>query len=175
MDPPAAKEVFVMKATALWNLTLWNGTIWHGLRGQFWSHGQQLFNDLTYLPVDHRMVFPPSGSNSTQQLDTVTSCGANYTHWDFRLLLMRNLIEEAGKSKDPALPVWLEDQVQPQQMLCDSRAAITSTGQRNHPPNSVVVCVHFAAGERAESISATDLTWAYVWYLVSCNITPVYF
>ena len=28
------------------------------------------------------------------------SCGAKYTHQDFRLLLVRNLIEEAGKSQD---------------------------------------------------------------------------
>ena len=163
-----------MKATALWNLTSWNGTIWHGLHGQFKSYGQQLFNDLTYLQVDHETVFPPSGSNSTQQLDTVTSCGAKYTHWDFRLLLVRNWIEEAGKSQDHPPPPQLEDKVRPQQILCDSRAAITSNGQRNHPPNSVVVCVHFIARERAHCISATDLMWAYEWCLVSRNITPVY-
>ena len=28
------------------------------------------------------------------------SCGAKYTHRDFRLLLVRNLTEEAGKSQD---------------------------------------------------------------------------
>ena len=47
-----------------------------------------------YLQVDHEIVFPPSGSNSTQQLDTVI----------FRLLLVRNLIEEAGKSQDHLTP-----------------------------------------------------------------------
>jgi len=30
----------------------------------------------------------------------LSSCGAKYTHQDFRLLLVRNLIEEAGKSQD---------------------------------------------------------------------------
>ena len=30
----------------------------------------------------------------------LSSCGAKYTHRDFRLLLVRNLIEEAGKSQD---------------------------------------------------------------------------
>jgi len=30
----------------------------------------------------------------------LSSRGAKYTHWDFRLLLVRNLIEEAGKSQD---------------------------------------------------------------------------
>jgi hypothetical protein len=34
----------------------------------------------------------------------LSSCGAKYTHQDFRLLLVRNLIEEAGKSKDCLTP-----------------------------------------------------------------------
>ena len=51
----------------------------------------------------------------------LSSCGAQYTHRDFRLLLVRNLIEEAGKSQDCPTPslvgrpsvaaantVWLE-------------------------------------------------------------------
>ena len=53
----------------------------------------------------------------------LSSCGAKYTHWDFRLLLVRNLIEEAGKSQDHPTPslvgrssvaatntVWLKSQ-----------------------------------------------------------------
>jgi hypothetical protein len=32
------------------------------------------------------------------------SCGAKYTHWNVRLLLVRNLIEEAGKSQDCPTP-----------------------------------------------------------------------
>ena len=34
----------------------------------------------------------------------LSSCGAKYTHWDFRLLLVRNLTEEAGKSQDRPTP-----------------------------------------------------------------------
>jgi len=34
----------------------------------------------------------------------LSSCGAQYTHWDYRLLLVRNLIEEAGKSQDRPTP-----------------------------------------------------------------------
>jgi len=30
----------------------------------------------------------------------LSSCGAKYTHRDFRLLLVRNLIEEVGKNQD---------------------------------------------------------------------------
>jgi len=33
-----------------------------------------------------------------------SSCGAKYSHWDVRLLLVRNLIEEAGKSQDCPTP-----------------------------------------------------------------------
>jgi len=43
----------------------------HGLQWQFSSYRQQLFDESTYLQVDHEIVFPPSGPNSTQQLDTV--------------------------------------------------------------------------------------------------------
>jgi len=34
----------------------------------------------------------------------LSSCGAKYTPWDFRLLLVRNLIEEAGKSQERPTP-----------------------------------------------------------------------
>ena len=54
----------------------------------------------------------------------LSSCGAKHTHRDFRLLLVRNLIEEAGKSHDRPTPDWLEDRVRLQQMFCDSIVAI---------------------------------------------------
>ena len=34
----------------------------------------------------------------------LSSCGAKYTHQDLRLLLVRNFIEEAGKSQDRPTP-----------------------------------------------------------------------
>jgi hypothetical protein len=34
----------------------------------------------------------------------LSSCGAKYAHRDFRLLLVRNLIEEAGRSQDRPTP-----------------------------------------------------------------------
>jgi len=34
----------------------------------------------------------------------LSSCGAKYTHRNFRLLLVRDLIEEAGKSQDRSTP-----------------------------------------------------------------------
>ena len=35
------------------------------------------------------------------------SCGAKYTHRNFRLLLVRNYIEEAGKSQEHSTTNWL--------------------------------------------------------------------
>ena len=82
-----------------------------------------------------------------------------------------NLNEEAGKSHDLPPPDWLEDQVWAQKMFRDSGVAITSTGQRNHQPNSAAICVLLAAKERAQRIDAPDVMWACVWCLVSRNIT----
>jgi len=59
----------------------------------------------------------------------LASCRAKYTHQDFRLLLVKNLIEEAEKAKITPPPDWLEDQKWLQQMLYDLRTAITSNGQ----------------------------------------------
>jgi len=82
-------------------------------------------------------------------------------------------LKKLEKAKIALPPDWLEDQVQPQQMLCDSRATITSTGHSNHPPISAAIYVHLPARERAQLVSAPDVTWACVWCLVSHNITPL--
>jgi len=68
-------------------------------------------------------------------------------------------------------PDWLEDQVRAQQMLCDSRVAITSTGQQNHSPNYAAVWVLLVAREGAQHINAPDKTLACAWRLVLQNIT----
>jgi len=47
----------------------------------------------------------------------LSSCGAKCTHKGFRLLPVRNLIEEAGRSHYRPPPVWLVGQVRLQQML----------------------------------------------------------
>jgi len=49
----------------------------------------------------------------------LSSCGAKYTHRDFRLLLVRKLIEEAEKSQDHPNP----------RLVVRPRVAITNTGQ----------------------------------------------
>ena len=61
---------------------------------------------------DHMMSSPSSEPqncfatfwNSTHSWILLFSCGAKYTHQDFRLLLVSNLIEEAGKSQDCPTP-----------------------------------------------------------------------
>ena len=51
----------------------------------------KLFFHLPYLTVLNNWIL-------------FSSCGAEYTHWDVRFLLVRNLIEEAGKSQDCPTP-----------------------------------------------------------------------
>jgi len=51
----------------------------------------KLFFHLLYLTVLNSWIL-------------LSSCGAQYTHRDFRLLMVRNLIEEAGKSQDHPTP-----------------------------------------------------------------------
>jgi len=99
----------------------------------------------------------------------LSSCGAKFTHRDFRILV-RNLIEEAGKSQDDPTP-WLVGRptvAATNVVRLESRH--NSNGQRNHPPNSTAVCVHLAAREGAQRISVPDVTWACLWCLVSQNI-----
>jgi len=56
----------------------------------------------------------------------LSSCGAINTHRDFRLLLVRNLTEEAGKSQDCPTPRLVQRQ---QKMFYDSKVVKTNTDQ----------------------------------------------
>ena len=58
-----------------------------------------------------------------------------------------------------------------QQQQASAEVAIANTRQRNHQPTCTAGCVLPAAKERAQCISAPDVTWACVWCLVSRNIT----
>ena len=77
----------------------------------------------------------------------LSSCGAKYTHQEFGLLLVRNLIEEARKSQDRPTP--------------RTSTAVTNVMRlksrhnqhwQNHLPNSTAVCVHLAARETEQCI-----------------------
>ena len=88
----------------------------------------------------------------------LSSCGAKYTHRDFRLLLVRNLIEEVGKSQDRPTPRLVGR---------PSVAATNVLWLKSHHKHWLVnlwhisgaVCV-LAAKESKQSISVPDVTWA---------------
>jgi len=88
--------------------------------------------------MDHEIVFPSSGPNSTQQI-MLSACGAKYTDTDFRLLLVKKLTEEVGKSQDHPNPRLVVRPSVGQKIFCYSRA-ITNTGERNLQPKCVAVC-----------------------------------
>ena len=64
-----------------------------------------------------------------------------------------------------------EEEEQQQQQQASAEIAITNTGQQNHQPTCAAVCVLLATNERAQCISAPDVTWTCAWCLVSQNIT----
>ena len=97
----------------------------------------------------------------------LSSCGAIYTHWDFRLLLARNLNEESGTSQDHPTPRLVGRPSAAATNVVRLESCHNQHGQQNHPPNSAAICVHLASRERVQCISAPDVTWAYVWCLVT--------
>ena len=65
---------------------------------------------------------------------------------------------------------YFEEKEQEQQQA-SAEVATANTGQQNHQPTCTAGCVLLAAKERAQCISAPDVTWTCVWCLVSRNIT----
>jgi len=57
-----------------------------------------------YLLVNHEIIFHFLELTLLSSCILLSSCGAKYTHRDFRLLLVTNLTEEAGKSQDHPTP-----------------------------------------------------------------------
>jgi hypothetical protein len=84
---------------------------------------------------------------------------------------VRNLIEEAGKNQDRPTPRLIGRPSAVAQCFATFESRITTTGQQNHPPN-YAICVHIAARDRAQRISAPDVTWGCALCLVLRNITP---
>jgi hypothetical protein len=79
MDPPAAEGNFCDDSNHPVKPHILERYNWH--TGDI-DNGQQLFDELMYLQVDYEIVFPPSGSNSTQQLNTVIFMwGLNISFW----------------------------------------------------------------------------------------------
>jgi len=74
-----------------------------------------------------------------------------------KLVMLEDCFEEEGEEEQ-------------QQQQASAEVAVTNTSQRNQP-NCSAICVLLADKERAQCISAPDVTWARAWCLVSRNIT----
>ena len=172
-DPPSAKGNFLWKQQPPCE-TSHCGMLQpaHGSHWQFWLYGQKLFDKSKYLQVDHGIVFPCSGSNSTQQLDTVIFMWGYIYPLRFQALSGEEFDWGSWKQPRSPHPRLVGRPSAAATNVVDSRGAITSTGQRNHPPNSAVACVLLVAGEKAQCINVPDVMRACVWCLVSQNITP---
>ena len=69
------------------------------------KEGTQIFILLSVQPkVNHEIFFHLLDLTELNSWILLSSCGAKCTHRDFRLLLVRNLNEEAGKSQDRLTP-----------------------------------------------------------------------
>jgi hypothetical protein len=119
--------------------------------------------------VDHEIVFPPSGSNSTQQQDSVIFMWGYIYPPRFQHLLVRNLITEVEKTKIAPPPVCSEGQVRLQQLLRDWRSAIANTGQQS-PALSAAVFVQPTASARPPHTRAQNVMWVCAWRLASRTI-----
>jgi hypothetical protein len=82
-------------------------------------------------------------------------CGAKYTHWDFRFLLMRNLIKEVGRSQDRPTP---------------SLGGRPSAADTNIT-RLAAMSVQIGASARQQRISAPNVMLACPWFLVSGSTT----
>ena len=99
----------------------------------------------------------------------LSSRGAKYTHRDFRLLLVRNLIEEPGKSQVRPIPRL----VGRPSLGTKNVLRFESRHNRHWPAKSTQLRCRLCSshGQSAQSISAPDVTWACACCLVSRNIT----
>ena len=88
------------------------------------------------------------------------SCGAKYTHRDFRLLLVRKLIEEAEESQDHPNPrLVVTTSVGAKNVL-----RLESPHNKHWPAKSstqMCCCVLLATRERVRCINAPDVMWAH--------------
>ena len=93
----------------------------------------------------------------------LSSCGAKYTHRDFRLLLVRNLIEEAEKSQDHPTPSL----VGRPSMAATNTVRLESRHNQHWPAKSTQLRCCLCSS----STSAQSVMWTCAWCLVSRNIT----
>ena len=105
----------------------------------------------TYLQVDNDIVFHLLDLTVLNSSILLSSCGAKCTHKNFRLLLVRNLIEEAGRSHYCPTPSMLRrsSAAAANVMRLDSR-------HNQHWPakhkNNILCCVCSVRGQRKTTI-----------------------
>jgi hypothetical protein len=97
----------------------------------------------------------------------LSSCGAKCTHRDSRLLLVRNLIEEAGRSHYCPTPVCLVGQVRLTQMLRGWTATVTIIGQQNTKTISGAMFAQRGASERPPFTNMPYVMWVCAWWRAS--------
>jgi hypothetical protein len=86
-------------------------------------------------------------------------------------ILVADIDSESGAVASDVEDSFEEEEEEEQQhQQASAEIAITNIGQLNHQPNCAAVCV-LAAKEKAQCISAPNVTWACAWCLVSRNIT----
>ena len=76
----------------------------HGLRWQFYHMANRYSTSRRTFKWTTKLFFHFPDLTVLNSWILLSSCGAKYTHQDFRFLLVRNLIEEAGKSQDRPNP-----------------------------------------------------------------------
>jgi hypothetical protein len=100
----------------------------------------------------------------------LSSCGAKYGHRDFRLLLVRNLIEEAGRSQNrrPPPQFYWKDKCGCNKCN-ETRRPPTLASKIQHTPLPCLLSVR--CEKREQSTSARNVMSACAWCLVSRTIT----
>jgi len=72
------------------------------------------------------------------------SCGPKYTHWDFRLSLVRKLIEEAGRSQDRPTPILVGRPTEAITYVMQLNSC-HSFHNKHWPANSSKLCCHLCS------------------------------
>jgi len=105
MDPPAAEGNFCDKNNCLVKPHIMERYNWHmGYVDNSDCMATSYSMSRRTLKWTTKLFFHLLDVTVLNSWILLSSCGAKYTHRDFRLLLVRNLIEEAGKSQDHPTP-----------------------------------------------------------------------
>jgi len=108
MDPPPAEGNFCDDS----NCTVKTHIVeWYNLHMGYTDNFDRMANSYSMsrhtLKWTTKLFFHLLDQTVLNRWIMLSSCGAKYTHQDFRLLLVRNLIEEAGRSQDCPTPSFV--------------------------------------------------------------------